>query len=107
RMVQGDVVRGASNHRTTTSTRFLWDASYIRLKNVTVGYQVPSRITNQIGVRGLRVFASGLNLITWSSWPGLDPEVAGAGANTTDGNQFTTAQFPQAMQFNAGIELQF
>ena len=98
RMVNGDVVRGASNQRTTVSTNQLFDASYIRLKNVTLSYQLPSSLTEQIGMRGVRFFATGLNLITWSSWPGLDPEVAG---------QTITASFPQALQFNGGIELQF
>jgi hypothetical protein len=49
-----------------------------------------------VGMRGARVYVSGFNLVTWTSYIGLDPEVAGA---------FNTSSYPAERQFNFGIEL--
>jgi TonB-dependent starch-binding outer membrane protein SusC len=98
RIVVGDSFRGADNFRTTQGTNAFFDTSYIRLKNVTMSYNIPQGFSEKLGIRNVRVFATGLNLITWTAWPGLDPEVAGSE---------TAASFPSALQFNGGIELQF
>jgi len=62
-------------------------------------------ITEKLNVSSVRLYASGINLATWTAWPFYDPEVA---SNTTDiyGN-VVAASYPTAMQFNGGIEIQF
>ncbi|WP_027380385.1 SusC/RagA family TonB-linked outer membrane protein [Chryseobacterium daeguense] len=56
------------------SDRFLKDASFIRLKNVVLGYKVPSEMFGNSGIRGVRVFLQAENLLTFTKWQGFDPE---------------------------------
>ena len=99
----GNVYPGTANYRTTPGTHMIYDASYIRLKNVRLSYNLPTSVTESLSLSNVRVFASGLNLVTWTEWPGLDPEATGEGfyGNTT------AASYPVARQINAGIQIDF
>ncbi|AFL86305.1 TonB-linked outer membrane protein, SusC/RagA family [Belliella baltica DSM 15883] len=55
--------------------RFLEDGSYLRLKNLSLGYTLPSTISEKIGFSRIRVYGSGQNLLTITNYTGLDPEV--------------------------------
>lgn len=55
--------------------RFLEDGSYLRLKNLTIGYTLPYVISEKIGFSRIRVYGSGQNLLTFTNYTGLDPEV--------------------------------
>lgn len=57
-----------------TSSFWLEDASYVRLKNVSLGYNLPKSFLDKIGVERAKVFVSGENLLTFSGLDGLDPE---------------------------------
>ena len=63
------------------STRYLEDGSFIRLKNVTLGYTIPSLITNKWGISKARIYVSGTNLLTFTKYKGLDPEVSSQSGN--------------------------
>lgn len=93
------------NYRTQLSTATIYNTSYIRLKNVTLSYNVPSKFLNDIGVKNVRLYAAAVNLVTWTAWPWYDPEVAGS---TTDiyGNQ-TFASYPTERQVYGGIDIGF
>lgn len=78
------------------STFFLQDASYLRLKNVQIGYNFPTETLNRIGLGGLRVFVAGDNLLTFTKYEGADPERAGSGR---------FAQYPQVRIFSAGLNV--
>lgn len=81
----------------TTSTRFLENASYIRLKNLQLGYTLPGSATEQIGMRSARVFVQATNLLTWTAYNGIDPEIVGT----------NNAIYPQARTLTTGIEIGF
>ncbi|MCG8579341.1 MAG: TonB-dependent receptor [Bacteroidales bacterium] len=85
------VVNGRDNGD-QMSSRFLEDASYVRLKNISIGYNLPQTICEKIRVQGLRVFASGENIWTWSKFKGFDPEGAlnGTTANSIPGTKVFT-----------------
>lgn len=57
------------------STRHLYDASFLRLKNVTLAYKFPNAIVNRIGLSNARVFFNGMNLMTLAKFKFADPEV--------------------------------
>jgi hypothetical protein len=79
----------------------LEDASYLRLKNASIGYTLPR---NLVGDYDVRIYAQGTNLLTFTDYQGLDPEVTPtAGANVTQGNVFF--QLPQARTLLFGVEL--
>ena len=55
--------------------------SYLRLKNVQVGYTFPKTLFSKLGISNFRIAGSAENLLTISSYPGLDPEKAGSNNN--------------------------
>ena len=56
------------------SDRFLKDASFVRLKNVSLGYNVPKDLLKNTFVKGMKIFVQSENLYTWTKWKGYDPE---------------------------------
>jgi len=78
------------------SSRFVEDGSYIRLKNIALGYNLPSEIIGKIGLEKLRVSVSAQNLLTISDYSGLDPEVNYFGA---DGNNNTSSNTVRGFDF--------
>ncbi|MCC8153274.1 MAG: hypothetical protein LIP01_03095 [Tannerellaceae bacterium] len=69
------------------STRWIYNASYLKLKNLQIGYTIPSRLTERIKIDHVRVFASGENLLTFTPYPFMDPE-RGAGIGYLPMRQF-------------------
>lgn len=65
-----------------TQTGYLQDASYIRLKNIQLGYSLPNKLIKKISAQKFRIFASGENLVTWTNLAEMfDPETIDGGAN--------------------------
>jgi hypothetical protein len=75
--------------------RFMEDASYIRLKQVKLSYQVPQSLLTRIGLRRASVFVQGENLATWTEFTGPDPEVIGTGLG----------EYPQSRRITGGLNL--
>ncbi len=94
-----------ADFRVQEGTHAVYNASYIRLKNVTLSYNAPRAITETLNVAGLRVFVSGVNLYTWTAWPFYDPEVAFG--QTDIFNNLSAASYPTSLQVNAGVEINF
>ncbi len=90
-------VGGLSIPVTTGSTRYLYDASYIRLKNITLAYNLPASIASKVKLRNIRLFATGINVLTFTKYPGLDPEVP-IGLNEIGNN-------PQARTYTGGLQI--
>ncbi|WP_340106334.1 SusC/RagA family TonB-linked outer membrane protein [Rhodohalobacter sp. 8-1] len=89
-------------------SRFVEDGSYMRLKNATLGYTVPVDILNKLGagISRARIYLSGQNLLTFTNYTGLDPEVtATATSPLTRGIEFYT--MPQARTVMGGINISF
>jgi hypothetical protein len=59
------------------STRWLFNGSFLRLKNLTLGYSIPKKIANKIFTEQIRLYISFENLFTITSFPGMDPEMGG------------------------------
>ena len=84
-------------HNFSTSDFWQVNSNYVRLKNAEIGYRFKSAFLARYGMKYLRVFANGINLLTWSDMKTYDPEApSGRG-------EF----YPQMRVFNAGINLQF
>jgi TonB-linked SusC/RagA family outer membrane protein len=73
RAVSGD----PNNNYTRFSSRYIEDGSFLRLRNVTVGYTLPASLTEKLRVARLRLYVSGQNLLTLTKYSGFDPETAG------------------------------
>lgn len=79
-----------------TSTWFMRDGSFLRLKSAEIGYTVPRVISERFDMRQLRIYLSGSNLLTWSKFKLWDPEMAGNGLG-----------YPIQRTFNVGLRVQF
>ena len=94
------------NNNRRTSDRFLEDGSYGRIKNVVLGYTLPKSILQRLKVRSIRAYVQGQNLLTFTKYSGLDPEVnTFSGSSVSLGTDFLT--FPQARTVTFGLNLGF
>jgi TonB-linked SusC/RagA family outer membrane protein len=99
-----DPTKAAENKR--VSSRFIEDGSYFRVKNLTLGYTFNKGLINKIKLSSLRVYFTTQNLLTFTRYSGLDPEVNYSGDdNTVIGTDFFT--YPQSRSFNVGMNLKF
>ena len=87
-----------STLNTENSTRFLEDGSYMRLKNIQIGYTLPKKITEKFFCERLRFYVTASNLFTITKYSGYDPEVGGG---VDYGN------YPQSRTFTFGLNATF
>lgn len=88
------------------SSRWLEDGSYLRLKTLTLGYNFSPDIANRLGMSNLRLYFQGQNLLTFTNYTGLDPEVNQNARNPlVAGSDFGT--HPQVRTISFGINLEF
>lgn len=88
------------------SSNIVEDASYIRLKNVTLGYRMPANILKRTGIQSLRIYAGATNLLTITDYTGYDPEANTYGQSTTlIGIDY--GGYPQTKTYTIGINVGF
>src|SRR5690606_31060370 len=87
------------------SNRTLEDGSYLRLKTVSLGYTLPKNMVKAIHVKNMRLFASAQNLLTFTKYTGLDPEVSVYHSILTQG--FDYSAYPQARTIAFGLNATF
>lgn len=87
----------------TVSDFFVHDGSYVRLRNVTLGYTLPKNLTNYIKVANLRFYVTAENLLTMTSYKGYDPEIGGG----VFGNGIDHGIYPQARTVLGGVNITF
>ncbi len=93
------------------SDRFLQKGDFIRLRNVTVSYSLPTALIKPLKMSRVRIYAQGQNLATWTSYKG-DPEVGygsaeSSGSGGTRGGLFSLFSYPQTRTFSGGIDVTF
>jgi TonB-linked SusC/RagA family outer membrane protein len=89
---------GAISQNHIQNTFFVKDNTYLRLKTAELAYTLTPNAARKIGVKGLRVYVSGANLITWDKFKVLDPEVS---------SDATTEWYPQSRNYSVGFNLNF
>jgi TonB-linked SusC/RagA family outer membrane protein len=99
---------GAANNYGGTvaslSSRYLEDGSFIRLKAITLGYALPKDVLSRIGISKLRLYVQGTNLLTFTKYGGLDPEVSSQSNNqNTVGYDWATVPQPKTIQIGANV----
>ncbi len=87
------------------SSYMVEDGSYLRLKTVSLGYNVNNRLLKKVKIRSLRAYVAAQNLITWTNYTGLDPEVSAYNSALTPGFDFST--YPRARTITFGLNLSF
>lgn len=86
--------------------RYVEDASFLRLKNVTLGYNLPKSIASKIHASQIKVYVSAANLLTWTKYTGFDPEVSRNEQSTlTQGIDYSV--YPGSKSFLGGLSISF
>jgi TonB-linked SusC/RagA family outer membrane protein len=104
------VYDGLSSEWQYNSTMFLHDASFLRLRELTFAYNFSTKFNDRIGIKNARVFVTGMNLLTFSKYPGGDPEIARDFENAQDRNlspNVTYLTAPQQKSITFGINVGF
>lgn len=105
-----DVPRAVSsdpNRNSRASSRFIEDGSYMRIKNLAIGYTLPSQWLGKT-ISNVRVYVSSQNLLTVTNYSGYDPEIGvRTGINSSLGTGIDYGQFPQPRTFIGGLQVTF
>ena len=108
----GQNVTGSLNLR--PSDRFIEDGSFLRVRNVTLGYTLPRSVLNQLTgdiVSNFRLYVTAQNLFTFTNYSGYDPEISAQDPNSASSNIFSrgidNGQYPQPRSFLFGVQLGF
>lgn len=99
-------VLGDPNMNSQFSTRYLESGTYVRLKNLTVGYTFPAGSLKKIGISSLRIYATGQNILTFTKYKGYDPEVNAAPFSNA-GFGIDYGVYPPAKVYTLGVNVQF
>jgi TonB-dependent starch-binding outer membrane protein SusC len=87
------------------SDRYVEDGSFLRLKNLTIGYTLPASITGRAHVSNVRIYLIGQNLLTWTDYTGFDPEVTSGNNTVQQGTD--SGIYPVSRTVSAGLTLTF
>jgi hypothetical protein len=103
-------VRGNPNDNTRPSTRFLENASFLKLRNIQVGYRFPKTILDSVGLTNARVYVSAQNVFTITDYSGYNPDVlGGSGWATNDLNPLAvgvdTGTYPLPRTIQMGVQI--
>ena len=94
-----------SNYDYAFSDRYVEDGSYLRIQNISLGYTLPGKWMNKIGIQKLKIYANLQNVYTFTKYSGYDPEV---GISYSGGNQLTgidNGRYPSPRIYTFGINL--
>jgi len=101
-------ISGDPNQNARISDRWIEDGSYLRLKNVIIGYNIPQSALRSLTkgtINSFRLYVSSQNLLTFTSYKGWDPEIGSK--NTTLTNGIDYGQYPSARSFQFGLQVGF
>jgi TonB-linked SusC/RagA family outer membrane protein len=88
------------------SSAYVEDGSYLKLKNLTVGYTFPGRLADRAALSRLRIYVSTQNLFTITKYKGLDPEIGYQGGNATQ-NGVDNGTYPSSRFYTVGLNVAF
>ena len=93
-----------TNSETAPNSFFVEDADFVRLKNIQLGYTLPSDLSDKFGMDSFRVYVQGTNILTITGYDGFDPEVI-SNDNLSLGIDFNT--FPVSQVYTLGVNIKF
>jgi V8-like Glu-specific endopeptidase len=94
------------NDNDRISDRYIEDGSYVRLKNITLGYTFPKRAIQKLHIENLRLYANIQNLLTLTGYSGYDPEI---GVSTASSNVMglDNGRYPSPTVYSFGLNISF
>ncbi|MNS88384.1 TonB dependent receptor [compost metagenome] len=112
-MPRPDLNNTDDNYNSQISSRFVEKGSYLRIKSMTLAYTLPKQVLERWKLNKVRFYVTGENLLTFTKYSGLDPEVSmygGTNQETVSSNMAPGIDFgtsPQARTFIVGLNLTF
>lgn len=101
-----EIPRASSSPLGIVSERYVEDASFLRLKLITLGYTLPKSLSSKLGTKSIKFYVSAENLITWTKYTGFDPEVSSYEQNNLyPGIDF--GSYPNSKTFISGLNVTF
>jgi len=100
----GNYINDPNQNYRTFSSYFVENGSYLKVKNIEVGYTLPKSILAKLKIESLRIYLTGQNLLTFTKFTGLDPEFSNDVKNY---GLYNTNNLPQTKLFSTGIEITF
>lgn len=100
--VEPRVTNGGHNYE--VSDRFIEDGSFLRLRNVQIGYSFPKVALDRVKLQSFRIYVSGTNLFTMTNYTGYTPEIGGGNVL---GTGYDSSLYPIARTFNVGVSANF
>ncbi|GHT17060.1 SusC/RagA family TonB-linked outer membrane protein [Bacteroidia bacterium] len=99
--------RLSSAHNFQISDRFVEDGSYLRIQNVSLGYNLPSDLLKQMKINQLKLYVNVQNLYTFTKYSGFDPEIGVQGSGTTRTTGVDAGRYPSPRIYTFGVNLTF
>ncbi len=96
-----------ANNNQRDSDFFVKDGSFMRLKNVQLGYNLPTKLINKIGVQKFRIYVAAQNLFTFTKYEGFDPEIGQSDKNQNLAIGIDNGSYPLSRVFFTGVNLTF
>ncbi|MFX1708786.1 TonB-dependent receptor [Chitinophaga sp. CC14] len=87
------------------SSRVIEDGSYLKLRTVSLGYNIPGELLKRAKIKNVRIYGAAQNIYTWTKYSGMDPEVSGRPGNLTPG--FDYAVYPHSLSYVTGLNVTF
>jgi hypothetical protein len=107
-------ISGDPNNNSRSSNRFIESGSYMRIKNISIGYTIPTTILSALTketITKARFYISATNLLTFTKYSGLDPEIGVNGSSTDSGTQLINGidygMYPQPRTLQVGLSVGF
>ncbi|WP_269227668.1 SusC/RagA family TonB-linked outer membrane protein [Flavobacterium eburneipallidum] len=101
-----EIPRATSSPLGIITERYIEDASFLRLKTITLGYTLPKSLASKIGTKTIKLYVSAENLVTWTKYTGFDPEVSSYEQNNLyPGIDF--GAYPNSKTFITGLNVTF
>ncbi|WP_025761851.1 TonB-dependent receptor [Dyadobacter tibetensis] len=105
-----DVPKAQLGRTRRVSTRWISDGSFVRLKNVSLGYSLPASLLEGMKIRRVRLYVSAQNILTMTKYKGYDPEVNYSSTGDTNGNTnlgLDYGSYPNAKSYTVGLNVSF
>jgi len=88
------------------SSAYIENGSYLKLKNLTIGYTLPTSLISRLALARVRIYVSSQNLFTITGYKGLDPEIGAQGGNATQ-NGIDNGTYPSSRYYTVGLNVTF
>jgi hypothetical protein len=96
-----------SNYDFAFSDRFVEDGSYLRIQNISLGYNLPRQWVSKVGIKNLKIYANLQNVYTFTKYTGYDPEVGSSYENGNWLSGIDNGRYPSPRIYTFGLNLTF